>query len=139
MSHLTYEPLHASDIPNIQAMTQGTPFSSMRFNTHAEAIMVARQGSQLVGLILGHKEYGDKSHILTIADSYLYHSLRDPIHKQEMQLAFINWAKNKLNVTHYRETSIGTIMPIGIDAVIPPLSVGNQSSQNIPSVEFSFS
>jgi hypothetical protein len=139
MSHLTYEPLHPSDIPLVQAMVQGTSLSDIQFNTHAEAIMVARQKFHLVGAMLGHKGYGKDSHILTIARSYLCSSFSDPVHQQEMQLSFINWAKDKLNVTHYRKTNMGTVTPIGIDRMIPPLSVENRSLYMPAAQEFIYS
>lgn len=141
--HLTYEPIHSYDIPNLQAMTQGTAFGGLEFNRAANATLIARHNGQMVGFIAGHKEYGQDFNALRIIGSYLYTQFRDPLHQQDMQLALINWAKDKLGVTHYFLPQSSTPHLIGIENIIPPMPIENKGSQtptpSIHSQEFVYS
>ena len=128
--HLTYEPIRPYDIPNLQAMTQGTQLGALHFNSTSNATIVARHDGQMVGFIFGHKDNEDKLNTLNIVGTYLFSRFNDATHHEKLKLALINWAKDKLKVTHYRYDSLAKPQPIAIDNIIPPITIENQRSQN---------
>ena len=90
---------------------------------------MARHKSDIAGFVFGQCGYGDNAHILTIHGTYLCGQFNDEAHEHELHLAFINWAHEKLNVTHYKLHEFDEPKPIGISHYIPPQNV------TIPAVE----
>ncbi len=102
MQTLQYRPLCPYDAPILQAMIQETDFSGLSFNRYAQSIFIATCGGHVVGFTYGHKGYGEDSNLLTIEGTYLRTAFDDDMHEQELHLAFINWARDKLQVEYYQ-------------------------------------
>lgn len=118
MQHLTFGPIEPYDISGLQQMVQGTAFSCLYFNAYAPTILVARCDGDIAGFTVGQKGYGDQSHILIIQGTFLRHRFSDEHHEHELQLAFMNWAAEKLGVTHYKIDEFDPPIPIAITHII---------------------
>jgi hypothetical protein len=117
--HLTFGLIEPFDIPCLQQMVQETVFSTLHFNAFSPTILVAKCDRNIVGFTVGHKGDGDKSHVVMIRGTYLRHFLDDPCHENELQMAFTNWAKENLGVTHYAFDDFDDPKPICILHMLP--------------------
>lgn len=128
MEHLTFGLIQPYDVHIIQQMVQGTELSGMSFNRHSQPIFVARAQGNIVGFTCGSKGYGDQSHVMTIAGTYLYHQYDDLPHQNELRLALVHWAEESLGVTHYKLDNFDEAKPISISHIIPPQNIEMDTS-----------